>query len=56
LRRQFKHAQAQAFPNGHPQERTVGFVYFMNKYGPALVDRLGDELTLDMGTHWVITI
>ena len=56
LRRQFKHAQAQAFPNGHPQERTVGFVYFLNKYGPALVDRLGDELTLDMGTHWVITI
>ncbi len=56
LRRQFKHAQAQAFPGGHPQERTVGFVYFLNKYGPALVDRLGDELTLDMGTHWVITI
>ena len=56
LRRQFKHAQAQAFPDGHPQERTVGFVYFLNKYGPALVDRLGDELALDMGTHWVITI
>jgi len=56
LRRQFRHAQAQAFPGGHPQERTIGFVYFLNKYGPALVDRLGDELTLDMGTHWVITI
>jgi bacillithiol synthase len=56
LRRQFHHAQAQAFPQGHPQERTVGFVYFLNKYGPALVDRLGDELTLDMGTHWVISI
>ena len=56
LRRQFKHAQAQAFPGGHPQEREVGFVYFLNKYGPALVDRLGDELPLDMGTHWVMTI
>ena len=56
LRRQFKHAQSQAFPGGHPQERTIGFVYFLNKYGPALVDRLGDELTLDMGKHWVITI
>jgi bacillithiol biosynthesis cysteine-adding enzyme BshC len=56
LRRQFQHAQAQAFPDGHPQERTVGFVYFLNKYGSVLVDRLGDELTLDMGTHWVITI
>jgi bacillithiol biosynthesis cysteine-adding enzyme BshC len=56
LRRQFQHAKAQAFPGGHPQERTIGFVYFLNKYGPALVDRLGDELSLDMGTHWVITI
>ncbi len=56
LRRQFEHARAQAFPDGHPQERAVGFVYFLNKYGPALVDRLGDELTLDMGTHWVITV
>jgi bacillithiol synthase len=56
LRRQFKHAQAQAFPGGHPQEREVGFVYFLNKHGAALVDRLSDELSLDMGTHWVITI
>jgi bacillithiol biosynthesis cysteine-adding enzyme BshC len=55
LRRQFKHAQAQAFPGGHPQEREVGFVTFLNKYGPALVDRLGDELSLDMGVHWVLT-
>jgi bacillithiol biosynthesis cysteine-adding enzyme BshC len=56
LRRQFQHAQAQAFPGGHPQERTIGFVYFLNKYGPTLVERLGDELPLDMGHHWVITI
>jgi bacillithiol biosynthesis cysteine-adding enzyme BshC len=56
LRRQFQHAQAQAFPGGHPQERTIGFVYFLNKYGSALVDRLGDELTLDMGNHWIINI
>ncbi len=56
LRRQFQHAQAQAFPGGHPQERAIGFVYFLNKFGPALVDRLGDELTLEMGTHWILTI
>ena len=56
LRRQFKHAQAQAFPGGHPQEREVAFVYFLNKYGPALVDRLCEELPTEMGTHWVITI
>jgi bacillithiol biosynthesis cysteine-adding enzyme BshC len=56
LRRQFKHAQAQAFPGGHPQEREIGFVSFLNKYGPGLVDRLGEELSLEMGIHWVITI
>ena len=56
LRRQFNHAQAQAFPGGHPQEREVGFVHFLNKYGAGLVDRLSDELPLDQGRHWVITI
>jgi bacillithiol biosynthesis cysteine-adding enzyme BshC len=55
LRRQFQHVQAQAFPGGHPQERTVGFVQFLNKYGPPLIDRLLEELPPDMGVHWVIT-
>jgi len=56
LKRQFHHARAQVFPNGHPQEREVGFVYFLNKYGPALVERLADELPAEMGQHWVLTI
>ena len=56
LRRQFRHAQAQAFPAGHPQEREIGFVYFLNKYGSGLVDRLSEELPIDQGTHWVMTI
>ncbi len=56
LRRQFARIRAQAFPDGHPQERAVGFVYFLNRYGPALIDRLHDDLPLDMGTHWVLTI
>jgi bacillithiol biosynthesis cysteine-adding enzyme BshC len=56
LRRQFRHAQAQIFPNGHPQEREIGFVYFLNKYGPALVDRLAEDLPIEMGQHWVLTI
>lgn len=56
LRRQFSRAQAQAFPGGHPQERAVGFVYFLNRYGPALVDRLAEQLPLDMGRHWIVTI
>ena len=56
LRRQFQRAQALTFPQGHPQEREVGFVWFLNRYGPALVDRLMDELPLPMGHHWVLTI
>jgi bacillithiol synthase len=56
LRRQFMHARALAFPNGHAQERTVGFVSFVNQYGPALIDRLNEELPLDMGRHWIVTI
>lgn len=56
LRRQFQRARALTFPQGHPQEREVGFVWFLNRYGPALVDRLIDELPLEMGHHWVLTI
>jgi len=56
LRRQYHHAQAQVFPGGHPQEREIGFVFFLNKYGPALVDRVSDEIPLEMGTHWVVQI
>lgn len=56
LRRQFRRAQMQTFPLGHPQERTVASVYFLDVYGPALIDRLLDDLPLDLGQHWVITI
>jgi bacillithiol synthase len=55
LRRQFARTRALAFPDGHPQERTIGFVSFLNRYGPALVDRLYEELAPDAGTHWVLT-
>jgi bacillithiol synthase len=56
LRRQFTRAQAQIFPLGHAQERTLGSVYFLNRYGPALIDRLFTELSLELGQHWVITV
>ena len=56
LRRQFVRTRALAFPNGHAQERTIGFVSFLNQYGPALVERLWDALPIEMGQHWVITI
>ena len=54
LRRQFKHAQAQAFPGGEPQERAIGAAAFLSKFGPPLIDRLADGLSLDLGVHTVI--
>jgi bacillithiol biosynthesis cysteine-adding enzyme BshC len=56
LRRQFTRAQGQIFPLGHPQERTLGIPYFLNRYGPALVDRLLDGLPLQLGYHYVLTV
>jgi bacillithiol biosynthesis cysteine-adding enzyme BshC len=56
LRRQFTRAQSQVFPLGHPQERTLGGVFFLNRYGPALIDRLIEGLPLEMGRHWLLTI
>jgi len=56
LRRQFVRTRALTFPGGQPQERAIGFVSLLNQYGPALVDRLSDELPLDMGRHWLVTI
>lgn len=56
LRRQFIRARAQTFPEGHPQERVLAGVHFLNLYGPALVDRLLQELPLDPGQHWVLSI
>jgi bacillithiol biosynthesis cysteine-adding enzyme BshC len=55
LRRQFHRAQSQAFPNGQPQERTIGFVYFLNKYGPGLIEFLEANLQVRIGTHWLLS-
>jgi bacillithiol biosynthesis cysteine-adding enzyme BshC len=56
LRRQFVRTRTLAFPNGHAQERTIGFVWFLNQYGPALVERLWHDLPINMGQHWIVTI
>ncbi len=55
LRRQFIRAQAQAFPDGEQQERALAGIFFLNRYGPALVERVLPELPLDPGCHWIVT-
>lgn len=56
LRRQYIRTRALAFPHGQAQERTIGFVSFLNQYGPALIDRLEQELPIELGHHWVVAI
>ncbi len=56
LRRQYMRTRALAFPDGQPQERMIGFISFLNQYGPALVERLHEELPLEMGRHWIVSI
>lgn len=56
LRRQYTRARALTFPSGHAQEREVAFVSFLNTYGRALIDRLEQQLPLELGQHWVVTI
>ncbi len=56
IRRQFARTQALTFPDGLLQERGVGFVYFLNRYGPALIDRLMADLPVAPAQHWLLTI
>jgi bacillithiol biosynthesis cysteine-adding enzyme BshC len=56
LRRQLQRARALAFPGGHPQERAISLTFFVNRYGPSLVERLIETLPLDTGQHYVLVI
>jgi bacillithiol synthase len=43
------------FPNGNLQEREVAFIYFMNKYGLSIWDKVFEQLTDDVpDTHKLI--
>ena len=56
LRRQFTRTRTLAFPGGDPQERALSLSYFVNRYGPALVDRLLELLPLETGHHYLVTL
>jgi bacillithiol biosynthesis cysteine-adding enzyme BshC len=56
LRRQFIRTRSLVFPGGEPQERAVAFVSFLNQYGPALVQKLDEQLPVALGQHWVVTV
>jgi bacillithiol biosynthesis cysteine-adding enzyme BshC len=50
LRRQFVRARALSFPGGVPQERRLSTVFFVNRYGLGLGERLLEVMPED--THW----
>ena len=56
LRRQFNKTRALTFPDGQPQERILCTTYFMNKYGPALTDRLLEVLPIDSSKHYILKV
>ncbi len=56
LRRQFSRARSQSFPGGSPQERSLGSIYFVNRYGKAFLDRLLEQIPLEIGRHWLLTV
>lgn len=56
LRRQFTRTRALAFPDGEQQERCLGFVHFLNQFGPAFIDALLSELPPELGVHAILTL
>jgi bacillithiol biosynthesis cysteine-adding enzyme BshC len=55
LRRQFVRTRNLTFPDGAPQERVLNVVFFVNRYGPALIPRLIDALPPLPDRHYLIT-
>lgn len=56
VRAQIEKAQANVFPEGRLQERVLSPLYFLNKYGLDLPQRLAERLTLDTTAHQVLTL
>ncbi len=44
------------FPDKHLQERFIGSIYFLNKYGPDWIRYLFDNLEMDSNTHQIIQL
>lgn len=55
IRARFYKLAAHLRPDGKPQERVFGIVYYLNKYGTGLIERIIDQLQTDSRDHRVIT-
>ncbi len=56
LRRQFHRTRALVFPGGHPQERTLCTAFFLARFGPAVTNRLLEDLPQQTNKHYVLKI
>ena len=56
IRSRLERASENIFPAGKLQERALSPIYFLNKYGIGLVDRLMDELDLDTSHHRIVRL
>jgi bacillithiol synthase len=56
VRAQLEKAYVNLFPAGRLQERALSPLYFLNKYGPDLLTRLAETLSLDTTAHQVVEL
>ncbi len=54
--RQINKISSALFPNSNLQERELNLLYFANKYGREILDKIYDELKIDVFEHQVIEL
>ena len=56
LRSQLTRSQEMLFPSGKMQERVLPALYYLSKYGPSLLDRLRDSISLETAQHQLLEL
>lgn len=56
VRSQLAKAHSNLYPGDKLQERALSILYFVNKYGPDLLARLQQDLSLDTAAHQVVDL
>ena len=54
--RQVDKLSSTLLPNGSLQERELNFIYFVNKYGYEILDKMFEELAINKFEHQIISI
>jgi bacillithiol synthase len=56
MRGQIEKASINVLPHGKLQERALSPLYYLNKFGPALIDRLYDSLDVESFGHQIVEL